>query len=346
MTKSSMPSRSSVRGPREPKQPKKKKKVYWLRRVMILFLLLLIGGACYLGYLYKVSKDALNVITTDADPTVEVSPDQSVKVKPVTIMLLGFDTRKETGSLNSDVMMVAAFNPKTKSATVVSIPRDSKIDLSGYKARKANAYYARFYSSAKSDGLDKKSAEKKAKQDIRKMFGEFFDIPVNYTATINFQGFADVVDALGGVDVDVDMNMRYVDNADGTNINLKKGQHKLMGDDALGFVRYRKSNDGTNMSSDFDRNKRESQVLGEIADKLKSFSSVTKIAGVIRAVGNNMRMDIPSGEVENMISTYFGISRNDITFIPLEGEWRSPYVYLDEKKLEAAKAALQAKLAE
>ena len=276
----------------------------------------------------------------------EVAPNESVKVKPVAIILLGFDTRKETGSLNSDVMMVAAFNPKTKSATVVSIPRDSKIELDGYKARKANAYYARFYSAAKSDGLDKKSAERKAKQDIRKMFGEFFDIPLNYTATINFQGFADVVDALGGIDVDVDMDMHYVDNADGTNIDLTKGHQKLNGDKALDFVRYRKSNDGKNMSSDFDRNQRESQVLGEIADKLKSFSSVTKIAGVIRAVGSNMRMDIPSGEVENMISTYFGISRSDITFIPLEGTWKSPYVRLDENKLQSAKAALQAKLAE
>lgn len=345
MTKSSMPPRSSSRGPRKSQEPKKKQ-VYWMRRVMIVLLVLIIGGIGYVGYLYKVSKDALKDITTDADPTVEVAPNESVKVKPVAIMLLGFDTRKETGSLNTDVMMVAAFNPKTKSATVVSIPRDSKIELDGYKARKANAYYSRFLSEAKSDGLDKKSAERKAKQDVRKMFGEFFGIPLNYTASINFQGFADVVDALGGVEVDVDMDMHYVDNADGTNINLTKGHQTLNGDKALDFVRYRKSNDGKNMSSDFDRNQRESQVLGEIADKLKSLSSVTKIAGVIRAVGNNMRMDIPSSEVENMISTYFGIGRSDITFIPLEGTWKSPYVRLDENKLQAAKAALQAKLAE
>lgn len=328
-------------------EQKRKKPKFWLRRIMVVFLVLLIGIAGYLAYLYKVSKDTLNVITTDADPTIVIPKDQSVKVKPVTIMLLGVDTRQETGSLNTDVMMVASFNPKTKSAVVVSIPRDSKIELSGYKSRKANAYYSRFLSNAiHEDGLKGKEAEKQAKQDMRAMFGKFFGIPIDYTATINFQGFVDVVNALGGVDVDVDMDMRYVDHADGTNIDLKKGHQTLKGDDALGFVRYRKSNDGTNMSSDFDRNRRESQVLGEIADKLKSFSSVTKIAGVIKAVGNNMRMDIPTSEVENMMSTYFGISRNDITFIPLEGDWKSPYVRLNEAKLEEAKSALQAKLAE
>ncbi|WP_240633176.1 LCP family protein [Paenibacillus montanisoli] len=327
-------------------EPAPRKKRYWLRRLMVVFLVILIGIAGYLAYLVKVSKDALLDITTDADPSVTVSANQSVKVKPVAIMLLGVDTRKETGSLNTDVMMVAAFNPSTKSAVVVSIPRDSKIELDGYKPRKANSYYSRFVALAHDDGLKGKEAEIQAKQDLRKMFSAYFGIPIDYTTTINFQGFVDVVDALGGVEVDVDMDMRYVDNADGTDIDLKKGHQNLSGDDALDFVRYRKSNDGTNMSSDFDRNRRESQVLGEIADKLKSFSSVTKIAGVIKAVGSNMRMDIPPSEVENMMKTYFGISKTDITFIPLEGEWHSPYVQLNDAKLEEAKAALAAKLAE
>jgi LCP family protein required for cell wall assembly len=310
---------------------------------MVVLLLLLVAAA---GYLYYVYKETLGQITTDADPSVVVPAGESVTVKPVAFMLLGFDTRKETGSLNTDVMMVAAFNPKTKKATIISIPRDTRVALDGYNIRKANAYYAAFLASAKKDGLNKKDAEQKAKQDLRKMFGRFLGIDINYTVTINFQGFIDVVDALGGIDVDVDMDMNYVDKADGTSIHLEKGTQHLNGDEALDFVRYRKSNDGTNMSSDFDRNKRESQVLGEITDKLKSFSGVPKIAGVIKAVGNNMRMDVPPAEAQNMIRTYFGISRNDITFIPLEGTWRSPYVRLDEDKLQSAKAALQANLAD
>lgn len=309
---------------------------------MVVILLVLIAIA---GYLYWLYKDTLGSITTDADPSVEVPASESVKVKPVTFLLLGFDTRKETGSLNTDVMMIATFNPNTKKSTVVSIPRDSEIDLDGYRVRKANGYYAAFLSSAKKDGLEQKDAEKKAKQGMREMFGEFFDIPIDYTATINFEGFADVVDALGGIQVDVDMDMHYVDNADGTNIDLSKGVQVLNGKQALDFVRYRKSNNGKNMSSDFDRNKRESQVLGEIADKLKSFSGVTKIGGVIKAVGDNMRMDVPSAEVQNMLKTYFGMGRDDIEFIPLTGVWKSPYVHLDEATLAEAKAALKSKLA-
>lgn len=323
-----------------------KKKNYWPRRIMVALLVVLIGVAGYAGYLVYVAKSALDDITTDADPTTVVAPENSVKVKPVALLLLGMDTREQTKSLNTDVIMVAALNPKTKSAVVVSIPRDTMIQLSGYKIRKANAYYSRFITQEREDGLATKEAEQAAKKDVRNLFGKFFGIPIQYTSTINFQGFSDVVDALGGVTVDVDMDMHYVDNADGTNIDLNKGRQKLMGDDALDFVRYRKSNDGKNMSSDFDRNRRESQVLGEITDKLKSFSSFTKIGNVIRAVGDNMRMDIPSGEVQNLLKTYYGISKENVTFMPLDGTWKSPYVYVDEAKLQAAKDALQAKLAE
>lgn len=178
------------------------------------------------------------------------------------------------------------------------------------------------------------------------MLGKFFGVDLKYTAVVNFKGFEDVVDALGGIEVNVDMDMRYVDNYDGTNINLKKGFQKLDGDQALDFVRYRKSNDGKNMSSDFDRNKRESEVVAKIVDKMKSLSGITKMGEVIDAVGDNMEIDMPPKEIQNLMKTYFGISSSDVQFIPLEGVWKSPYVYLDEAKLSEARAALQAKMAE
>ncbi|MFB9325446.1 LCP family protein [Paenibacillus aurantiacus] len=334
------------RGSRKPAKSRKRRGASWFKRFMILVLLVLVGIAGYLYYLFDKSKDALTMATADAEPGIVVPEEESVKVKPVGIMLMGMDTRKETGSLNTDVMMVAVLNPNTKSASVVTIPRDSRIELDGYKSRKANSYYAKFRALAIDDGLSVKEAEKKAKRQVREMLGKYFGINIAYTATINFQGFVDVVDALGGVEVDVDMDMHYIDNADGTKIDLKKGHQKVDGDQALDFVRYRKSNDGTNMSSDFDRNKRQSEVIGAIADRMKSFSGVAKLGNVIEAVGNNMRMDMPSSEVQNMIETYFKMGKSDIQFTALEGTWRSPYVYVDDESLRKAKQILQAKMAE
>jgi polyisoprenyl-teichoic acid--peptidoglycan teichoic acid transferase len=337
-----MPPRTAARK----QAPKPKRGFRWGRFFFLIFFLVLLAAALFLGYLFLETKDAIHVISTDNDNgQVTVVPKaESVKVKPFAMLLLGVDTREQTGSMNTDVMMVAAFNPATKSAVLVSIPRDTRIELDGYRTRKANSYYARFLGAAREEGLEGTAAETEARSDMKELLGQFFDIPVTYTTIVNFQGFRDVVDALGGVEVNVDMDMRYVDKADGTDINLTAGFQPLDGDQALDFVRYRKSNAGTEESSDFERNARQSEVLGALTDRMKSLSGVSKLGKVIEAVGNNMSMDMPAKEIENMMMTYFGIDRSGIQFIPLEGTWRSPYVYLDDAKLTEAKAALKAKL--
>lgn len=340
-----IPSRTSSRKTTKPKKQKKRKKRSILKTFMVLLFGLLLIVAAGFAYLLFKTDDALGEIGAD-NSSVVIPAGESVDEKSVAMVLMGLDSRSHGGGLNTDVMMVAAFNPKTKSATVISIPRDSKIDVKDYKARKANAFYANFYSAAINDGMKKEAAQADAKQEVRTVFSRLFGIDIKYTAVINFQGFADIVDALGGVDVDVDMRMKYKDTRDGTNIDLEEGFQKLNGDKALDFVRYRQSNNGKNMSSDFDRNRRQSEVIGALTDKMKSIGGIPKIGKVIDAVGNNLKMDMPKKEIQSMITTYFGISKEDITFIALEGNWKSPYVYLDDVKLDEASAALKAKLAE
>jgi polyisoprenyl-teichoic acid--peptidoglycan teichoic acid transferase len=328
------------------------RKFRWGRFIFLLLGVIILALACYVGYLLVVGDQNLNKISKPADAKggVTIAKEERAQVKPIALTLLGLDTRSETGSMNTDVMMVAAFNPKTKTATVISIPRDSDLDVEGYKKHKANGYYAAFYMyGKKKENLEGDAVPAYARDETRLLLSKFFEIPIDYTAVLDFQGFVDVVDALGGVEVTVDKDMRYVDTVDDTNIDLKKGDQKLNGEQALGFVRYRKSNPGrgykqTAASSDFERNERQSQVLGAITDRLKSFSNVTKVDDILNAVGDNMRTDIPKAQIENIIATYFGINRSDIRFIPLTGTWKSPYVYLDEDKLLEAKKALAEEL--
>lgn len=321
------------------------KKFRWGRFVFLLLALVIVVLASYAVYLYFVSwKGNLDKITKPGG-NAPITKEERAQVKPIALVLLGLDTRSETGSMNTDVMMVAAFNPKNKTATVVSIPRDSDLNMEGYKKHKANGYYAAFASFGRNDkNLEGESIKAYARDETRLMLSRFFDINVDYTAVLDFHGFVDVVDALGGVRVVVDKDMRYVDTVDDTNIDLKKGEQELDGEQALGFVRYRKSNRGTAQSSDFERNERQSQVLGAITDRLKSLGSITKINKIFNAVGDNMRTDIPEAQINNIIRTYFGINRSDIRFIPLEGTWNSPYVYLNEEKLLEAKRALAEEL--
>ncbi|WP_141505795.1 LCP family protein [Paenibacillus luteus] len=343
-----LPSRAAARQPvkkTKKQKPKKKRSVLKMFFVVLFAILLIIAAG--LAYLVFKADKAVDQISVPGETEVVVPPEESVKKKAVGMLLMGIDSRSHGGGLNTDVMMVAVFNPNSKSATIVTIPRDSNIDIDGYRARKANAFYADFYMNAlNTKKMKKEAAYADAKQEVRTVMSKLFDIDLKYTAVINFQGFADVVDALGGVEVDVDMRMKYKDSADGTNIDLQPGFQRLSGEKALDFVRYRKSNNGKNMSSDFDRNKRQSQVIGALTDKMKSLDGITKLGSVIEAVGNNLTMDMPSNEIKNMMSTYLGISREEVTFIPLEGTWKSPYVYLSEQNLNEARAALQAKMAE
>ncbi|XEC96847.1 LCP family protein [Paenibacillus tarimensis] len=338
--------RSASRSRKKAKRPKKA--AGWGRRILVFLLVLLLLAAAYLAYLVFAAKDAIDTIgNPDAAPVPE---EQSVKVKPVTFLLLGLDGRANGGGMNTDVIKIVSMNPKSKSATVVSVPRDAKIEFDGYKSNKANAYYANFYSQAIKDKNDKDLAHAYARQETKEMFGKLFGIPIDYTAVINFNGFSDVVEALGGVQVDVDMNMCYYDSVDGTNINLTAGPQTLNGKQALDYVRYRQSHKNcsprTKDSSDFERNKRQTQVIGAIADKMISLGAVTKVGKVIGAVGSNMKSDIHRDEIENLIAKYFGMGSGSIESLPLEGTWRSPYVYLDAGKLQEAKAALNAKLDE
>ncbi|MFF2482861.1 LCP family protein [Paenibacillus sp. NPDC058071] len=337
-----------------PGKPKKKKKNPVLRAVLggLLAGVILVGA--YFGYLAWKADEAIGNIGEETVDNIKIKPSESVKNKAVSMVLLGLDSRPKGGGMNTDVMMVAAFNPNTKSATVVSIPRDSLLVLDGYADRKANAHYNAFYNQklkelikeGKSAKDAKVPAEADAKRAMSDMMGKYFGIETKYTAVINFKGFTDVVDALGGVEVDVDIRMKYKDTFDGTDIDLQKGRQLLDGDKALDFIRYRKSNDGKNMSSDFDRNKRETEVIAAVVDKMKSVGGITKLGGVIEAVGDNLKINMPSSEIKNMMAAYFGINSSDVQFISLEGNWKSPYVYLNEPKLAEARAALQAKMAE
>ncbi|WP_438492342.1 LCP family protein [Paenibacillus sp. IHBB 3054] len=321
------------------KQGKKKakKRGFAARLGKMLLIILLVAILAVLGYVgflyYKFEQGGFGV-----DQPVQDS--QLASSKPLTMLLLGTDNRPKHPSNLTDVIMVAALNPKTHSATIVSLPRDTYVELSGYKKTKINAFYPRFKSKEKTSGI-------LAEDEMKTMMSKYLDIDVDYVTVLDFQGFRDIVDEFDGVDVNISADMCYTDSVDGTDINLKKGPAKLDGDEALDYVRYRKSNCSprTQASDDFDRNKRQNEVLNGLVGQMQSLGGVLKIGKVFDAVGDNMQSDIENAQIKSLISTYWKISKENIEFVPVTGTWRSPYVYINDKELEAAKKSLQDRIA-
>jgi LCP family protein required for cell wall assembly len=302
-----------------------------LKAVLFIVILILIAAIGYAAYLYfKIDSALDHAGASDAAPVTK-----PVNANPVTVLLLGVDTRPKSASLNTDVIMVASLNPQRKTASVVSIPRDTLVKLSGYSQGKANSYYAAFLHN------DKKTADAKTKT----LFGKYLNVPIDYVSRIDFKGFEEVVDELGGLTLDVDMNMCYTDKQDGTAIRLTKGTHLLSGSETLDFVRYRKGNcQNAADSNDIERNERQQHVIGEMIGKLKSFDGLLKLGAVIEAAGKNVETDIPSSQIKSFIRTYMGIDRDKINYVHLEGEWHSPYIIVRPDELKTAQAALQKQL--
>ncbi|GIP36990.1 transcriptional regulator [Paenibacillus sp. J31TS4] len=291
-------------------------------------LLLFVGaGGLYASSLYQKADEVITQVGTAE----QVPKEEAAQTKPLTILLMGTDYREETQSMNTDVMMGIALNPKTKSATVVSLPRDLEMEPEGFRAHKANFFYPHFYAENKETAFGKS----------KDLYGEFFGLPFDYMVTIDFEGFVKAIDELGGLTLDVDMDMRYVDEADGTNIDLKQGTQLLSGKETLDFIRYRKSNRGTEESSDYERNRRQQQVLDAIVGKLGTVDGAAKLGQLLEAVGSEMKTDIPADQIKNMIKTYYSIKRENIKYMPLEGEWVSPFVEVEENKLQEARDALR-----
>lgn len=320
-----LPSRAESRGQHKRSRP-------LLKALGYLFLSLVIVGAAYAGYLFFKFDSLLDHVSSGkTDKAVEARP---ASVKPMAILLLGLDTREQTGSLNTDVIMVAALNPVRKTAAIISIPRDTYFKPEGYRVRKINSFYS----------VALKEDKDNANVLLKTMFGAYLGIPIDYTAVVNFKTFEDIVDNFGGIQVDVDMDMRYVDHADGTDINLHKGVQVLNGKQALDFVRYRKSNMGTAPSNDFQRNDRQQKVISAIVDKFKSLDGALKLGRVLDGMGENIKTDISKTQLQQFIKTYFGINNEQIQYYHLEGSWKSPYTYLDEASLEKAKSLLREQL--
>ncbi|RKN84459.1 LCP family protein [Paenibacillus ginsengarvi] len=299
--------------------------------------LLLVGIAAYAGFLTKKANDAITRISAPGGNSgcESVSAEDKAAAKPILFLIAGVDNREGGGgSMNTDVMMLVALDPEKKAATVLSLPRDVQLKPEKLTSQKANYYYAYYYNKDKTSAIT----------NTKTFFSDLFRLPIDYMAIIDFDGFRKLVDALGGLQIDVDMNMKYVDEEDGTDIDLKKGVQLLNGKKTLDFVRYRKSNMGTAESSDLARNERQHQVVSKLLDKLTSLGGITQWGNVLDIAGESVKTDVPEPMIRDWITQFRKMKPEQIDFVPLEGKWDSPYIVPTEKDMAAALNAIRERL--
>ena len=212
--------------------------------------------------------------------------------EPFTMLLLGVDSPEEdiTDAVAlGDTIMVVTFNPNTLNATLFSIPRDTYVPISCY----GNAMSKITHAASGGDSCMIETVE------------NFIDLDIDYYAKVNFKGLMNLVDALGGIDVDVPYSFCETDENRTFNnaVFVKSGRQHLNGREALGLSRNRKYyptcgeewNEGER--SDFVRGQNQQLVLKAILNKAKKIRSVDEFYKVLDTISKSMDTNLDREQI-------------------------------------------------
>ncbi len=239
------------------------------RKVIIIIAMLLAGiitGSAAFGYVYFGSGN------NDKEGLLYNFESAADLEKRVSFLLIGTDKRPGESSYNSDSLVVANFDPDTKLISLLSIPRDTRVTLSGSKS------FVKINAVPMLRGIP----------ELEKQVIELTGIPLNGYILTNFDGFKDIIDTLGGITVNVEKNMYWEtgDKVDGY-INLKAGVQKLNGTRALQYARFRHD-----ITADIGRTARQQKVLTAVAKEMLQARTITKLPKLIPQLMNAVETDL------------------------------------------------------
>lgn len=270
-------------GNHRPKQ--KKKKTVLVLCLLLPVMVLILAGAVYFTKLYVTAQQAVDTSyhTLERENAIAVDP----LTETTSILLMGIDDTesRNLGSARTDSLIYLTIDPNKHEVNMVSIPRDSYTDIMyngvALNKDKINAAYSQGEEQATVESVE-----------------NLLDVPIHYYVTFNFDAFLEIIDALGGIEVDVPITFSE-QNAAGTldQIHLEKGLQTLNGEQALALARTRKIDD------DVKRGERQQLLIQAIVDKALSVGSITKYSDAINAVGNNMRTDLRFNDMLGIAQT-------------------------------------------
>lgn len=262
----------------------------------------------------------------------------------INVLLLGVDK----DGTRSDTMMLLSYDGYSNRVNVLSFPRDTMVKSGGYY-QKLNG--------AMGVGLQnvKKGKDKEPEEEIIRQVKDLTGLPINYFVTIDFDGFKEVVDALGGVDFNVPYNMNYDDPVQDLHIHLQAGQQHLDGQKAHDFVRFRQNNDhtapGEYVHGDIGRIYWQQEFVKEfIKQKLKP-QFLAKVTDVFDVIEKNVRTNYTMQDLLKHIEVLEDIKLEEIESYQLPGEARYIddlwwYVYDDDKTVELVSEVFMPRLPE
>ncbi|RDW22203.1 LytR family transcriptional regulator [Oceanobacillus arenosus] len=308
------------------RKTKKKKRLRRILFIVILMFLVLVGFGGYVAIqTLQAASESYNDLGREKsdlrDEVVSISND------PVSILLMGVEDYSTNGDNGrTDTLMVATFNPDDERLKLLSIPRDTLVEIVGKEYQDKITHAHAF-------------GGKKMTIDTVE---NFLDIPIDYYATVNFDAFKNVIDIFGGVTVDVPFDFEQnSDDRKAEKLQFYEGEMDLDGRYALAYARMRYQDP----RGDIGRNERQQQVIEALIGKALSVGTITKIDDLAKEVGNNVETNMRISEVLAFAKQYSNFSTSKIDKLKLETyEERingGSYQIADEASLDEVRAALK-----
>ena len=209
----------------------------------------------------------------------------------------------------SDTIMLGVFDTGDKTASLISIPRDTVVRYNGSNM-KISATYSR-------------GGEEAVSQCVREMLA----VPIDYYVTVNLRAFREIVDEIDGVWFDVPVKMDYDDDIGGLHIHINQGYQLLNGKQAEGVVRCR----NCYANADIGRSATQRAFLVALAKQTVTLSNVTKVTSLINILNTYVESDMPLNDMVFFGTQAVGMDLDTAMATgALQGEWVNPYWELDD----------------
>jgi polyisoprenyl-teichoic acid--peptidoglycan teichoic acid transferase len=223
---------------------------------------------------------------------------QSFGGSKLNLLILGYQADEAT----TDTVILAHLDVARRTATLVSIPRDTWVKVPGEGFAKINSAYA--FGGAHATA-----------KVVSSLLG---GVPIDAIVALQPDGASTIVDAMGGLDVNVDEDMNYDDNSGDLHIHLEKGEQHLTGGQVAGYVRFRHD-----LASDFGRVRRQQQVLKLMLDQLSQPQNWTKLPSMLRLAHKQVRTTLSSAQLLALLTIYRDVPDDNIRSftLPSKAGW-------------------------
>ena len=256
------------------------KKVYLIVLGILVTLVVIalgLGAIFYTNLSHSINKTYESV---ERSNVLRKTPVASDNKEPFSVLLMGIDTgdlgRVEQG--RSDTLMIVTINPMDEQTTIISLPRDTYVEIEGHGTMdKINHAYAFGGTAMAIDTVQ-----------------NYLDIPIDHYVSINMKGLKELVDLVGGIEV----NNRFTFSQDSYYFSI--GKISLNGDQALAYSRMRYEDP----NGDYGRQERQRKIVEGLVKKIVSFSGVSKYQIVLKALEENMKTDMNFDEIQKVFFEY------------------------------------------